>query len=298
MKRNTKILIGILAVLLIIFLVYRTPKSGLEKSVIKNKVAKVTREPIVGKEPFIEFMAKATEGKIPFVDNKQIQHKYDENKTISSEKNLVVKWETLENPKMEDIVKLNHAYASFIEEYADARYFKPDINQFKELFKKKVGDEVTLVIDGEEFHGHITKAEIEEPLEMEKKQGANYLGYSFYIQPIGEDLDDPGDIINIGGLIFLDTGEVSFEGDIDYTRTNGGIMYRYDFNNKIGVIIPYDRFDSYLDAEYYPNKLYLEDPEYQKVSRNYPNNEDEGNNEDEEDLEKKFLEYHGLTKEN
>jgi len=247
MKKSTKILIGILAILLIIFLVYRTPKSGLEKSVIKNKVAKSTREPILGKEPVAEIMVKTIEGGIPFVKNKQVQHKFDENKTKSSDENLVVKWETLDNPKMEDIKEINADYADFIDRYADARYFKPDINQFKELFKKKVGDEVTLVIDGEEFHGHITDTLIEKPNGKYYSDGSiKEIHYNFYIQPIGEDLDDVGDVIDIGGHLNPLTGEFKFTGDISYRRTNGGIKYRYDVNNKIGVIIPYNDFDNYL----------------------------------------------------
>lgn len=59
-------------------------------------------------------------------------------------------------------------------------------------------------------------------------------------------MEDVGDIINIDGLIFLDTGKFSFEGGISYRRINGGIKYRYDINNKIGVIIPYNDFDNYL----------------------------------------------------
>jgi len=117
MTKSTKILIGILAILLIIFLVYRTSKSSLEKSVIKNKVAKSTLEPILGKEPVAEIMVKTIEGGIPFVKNKQVQYKFDENKTKLSDENLVVKWETLDNPKMEDIKELNADYADFIDRY-------------------------------------------------------------------------------------------------------------------------------------------------------------------------------------
>jgi len=230
MKKSTKILIGILAILLLIFLAYRNSKSGLEKSLIKNKVAKATREPILGKEPFIEVVAKIMHKEIPFVKNKQIQHKYDENKTKSSE-NLVVKWETVDNPNPEDIKDLNDVYYDFIEETSDARYFKAD---FTELFKKKVGDEVTLVIDGEEFNGHITSVE------------NNNSDYEFSIQPMGENLDKVNSIIFVGGSIYTD-GTYDFTGDINYRSTNGGINYEFNINEKIGVILPTNDFQNFID---------------------------------------------------
>jgi len=231
MKKSTKILIGSLAILLLIFLAYRSTKTGIEKSVIKNKVAKVTREPILGKEPVVEIIAKIIHKEIPFVQNKQIQHKYDENKTISSDKNLVVKWEVVDNPNSEDIKELNDVYYDFIEETSDARYFKAD---FTELFKKKVGDEVILVIDGEEFSGHITSAE------------NNNSEYEISIQPIGENLDKVNSIIFIGGLISSD-GTYNLTGDIDYRSTNGGVNYEFEINEKIGVILPTNDFQGFID---------------------------------------------------
>ena len=241
MSKNTKIFLGFLAFLLIIFLAFRNTKTGVEKSLIKNKIAKATREPILGKEPVNEFMAKVTEAEIPFVQNKQIQHKYDENKTKSSD-SLVVKWEEVKDPKIEDIRELNEEYADFIEDKSDARYFKAD---FTELFKKKVGDEVTLVIDGEEFNGVIVNADIEKPDGIYYSDGSTkQIYYNYRIQP---NKSDYSNYIDIGGSLNPLTGEINYEGDIDYTGINGGIKYRYDINNKIGVIIPYDDFDNYIN---------------------------------------------------
>jgi len=238
MTRNTKIFLGFLAILLIVFLAYRNLKTAIEKSLIKNEVAKATREPILGKEPVNEFMAKVTEAEIPFVKNKQIANKYDENKTKSSD-NLVVKWEEVEDPQIEDIRELNEQYAEFIEKTSDARYFKAD---FTELFKKKVGDEVTLVIDGEEFNGVLVRADIIDPLQSEVEQGLDYPYYSFRIQP---DKETYSSSIDVGGSIDLN-GNFKFTGDINYRGSNGGIKYRYDINNKIGVIIPYNDFDNLM----------------------------------------------------
>jgi len=240
MKKSTKIIIVVLAFFLVIFLIYRNSKTGIEKSLIKNKVAKATREPILGKEPVAELMSKVTKGKIPFVQNKQIQHKYDENKTNSSE-NLVVKWEMVDDPKPEDIKELNPDYADFIDKYADARYFKAD---FTELFKKKVGDEVTLVIDGEEFNGVLVDLNIEYPNGVYYADGSiKHIYYDVRIQPNNEDYSN---YIDVGGSFNPLTGEFKYTGDIDYMDINGGIKYRYDVNNKIGVIIPYHEFNSYL----------------------------------------------------
>ena len=242
MKKSTKTLIVILAILLLIFLVYWNSKTGIEKSVIKNKIAKATWEPILGKEPAWELESKIVRGKIPFVQNKQIANKYDENKTVSSE-SLVVKWKSVDNPNPEDVKKLDEIYFDFIEETSDARYFKAD---FTELLKKKVGDEVILVIDGEEFNGQITKAEITPPLQSEIAQGLDYPDFNFYIQPIGENLNEVGDIIDISGFIDLD-GNYKFSGDIKYTRNNEGIAYEFKVNNDIGVILPSDDFQNSLN---------------------------------------------------
>ena len=240
MSKNTKIFLGFLGFLLIIFLAYRNTKTGVEKSLIKNKVAKVTREPILGKEPVNEFMAKVTEAEIPFVQNKQIQHKYDENKAESSG-SLVVKWEEVEDPQIEDIKNLNELYAKFIEDRSDARYFKAD---FTELFKKKVGDKVTLVIDGEEFNGVITNSEIEYPTDDYYLDGSTQeIYYNIRIQ---SEIDRNSQYIDIGGHLDPLTGEFHYSGDIAYVGVNGGIKYEYHIDNNIGVILPYDEFQNFL----------------------------------------------------
>jgi hypothetical protein len=240
MTKNTKIFLGFLALLLIIFLAYRSTKTGVEKSLIKNEVAKATREPILGKEPLEEVIYKISKAEIPFVNNKQIQHKYDENETNSSEK-LVVKWETVDEPKPEDIKNLNELYYEFIEETADARYFKAD---FTEIFKKKIGDEVTLVIDGEEFEGFITDSEVEYPTDTYYADGSTQHIYN-HIR-IQSEMDRNSQYIDIGGHLDPLTGEFHYSGDIAYVGLNGGIKYEYHIDNNIGIILPYDGFQNSL----------------------------------------------------
>lgn len=242
MSRNTKFFLGFLVFLLIIFLAYRNSKTGIEKSLIKNKVAKATREPILGKEPLEEIIYKVSKAKIPFVNNKQVQHKYDENKTKSSD-NLVVKWETVDDPNPEDIKNLNELYYEFIEKTSDARYFKAD---FTELFKKKVGDKVTLVIDDEEFEGVIVLAESEFPKATYYDDGSTQeIHYNFRIQ---SEMNRNSQYIDIGGHLDPLTGEFHYSGDIAYVDVNGGIEYEYHIDNNIGVILPYDDFQNSLNV--------------------------------------------------
>ena len=235
MSKNTKIFLGFLAFLLIIFLSFRNTKTGVEESLIKNKIAKATREPILGKAPVNESMGKVTDGKIPFINNEELKHKYDENKTKSSD-SLVVKFEEIDEPNPEDIKNLSETYYEFIEKNSDARYFKAD---FTELFKKKVGDKISLVIDGEEFNGIVIR--------ITKDSSANEPFYAITIQPNKEEYYNN---IDIYGYFNLITGDFEFTGDIGYGGVNGGLDYEFKINENIGVIVPSMDFQNSLNVTY------------------------------------------------
>jgi len=249
MTKQSKIFTGIalfsLFVIYTYFYVLRNDKTGVEKSIIKTKIAKSTREPILGKEPMREFKSKIFNGKIPFVNNKQIAHKYDKNETSSGE--LVVKWKDASDLDPifieESVKKISEKYADFIEKYADARYFKVDFPELLKIFEKKKGDKVTLVIDGEEFEGYIDSVEIEKP---DGKYYADGSHKCFYYNVYIRSNEYFSDSIDIGGYYDPITKEFAFEGDIDFRRTHGGIKYRFDVTQDIGVILPYAKFDYYI----------------------------------------------------
>lgn len=228
MTKNKKIIFGVLALML---LIYFLPIFGVEKSVVKNKIAKATREPVLGKRPLRHTIDNLIGKKhtIDFVNELNLSH-YVKDENISKIKNSkenVFVFERLDYVEPEKIKELSETFYNFLQSSnGDARYFKPN---FDELFTKKVGDIVTIIIDNEEFVGIIEQADIEYPTEKEIKNGESRLFYNFNIQPT---LDNYSTSINIHGP------KNAMNGSIDYSRQNGGTSYEFRANEEFGIIVP------------------------------------------------------------
>jgi len=239
MTKNKKIIFGVLALML---LIYFLPIFGVEKSVVKNKIAKATREPVLGKGPLRHTIDNLIGKKhtIDFVNELNLSHYVkDENiSEIEKSKENVFVFERLDYVEPEKIKKLSETFYDFVQSSnGDARYFKPN---FDELFTKKVGDKVTLIIDNEEFTGIITRADIEYPSDKDILHNNTRLGYDFTIQPV---LDDYTTSIDIYGY------ENSIEGVIDYSNQNGGDNYEFRANNEFGIIVPSSDFQDSLHVK-------------------------------------------------
>ena len=226
MTKNKKIIFSVLAVLL---LIYFLPIFGLEKSLIRNEIAKSTREPILGKHPvrqLIGSVLSSSDKNISIIDEKNVSHYItDENiSKLQEEKEDVIVFEPLGylDVSMDDIKNIDihtTAYTNYVEKGYNTAYFKPD---FTELFKKKVGDKVTLIFDNTKYEGYVNKIE----------QDDDYT--DIIITP--EICSDKDEGCYLTSIDISGNGKFSF-GTIDYRNINGGVNYTIEANNGIGIIV-------------------------------------------------------------
>ena len=235
MTKNKKIIFSVLAVLL---LIYFLPIFGLEKSLIRNEIAKSTREPILGKHPvrqLIGSVLSSSDKNISIIDEKNVSHYItDENiSKLQEEKEDVIVFEPLGylDVSMDDIKNIDihtTAYTNYVEKGYNTAYFKPD---FTELFKKRIGDKVTLIFDNIEYEGYVIDTG-----EEAKKLGMEY-DYFYIIKPKldpceEDDYNCDSNFIRISGY-----KDNNFFGVINYRNINGGVNYTIEANNGIGIIV-------------------------------------------------------------
>ncbi len=267
MTKKKKIVFSVIAVLVFIyFLPSILPISGVEKSIIKTKIAKSTREPIIGKRPTDNFLKEAFQNKrLDIIDDKNLTHYIsDENITKLRQKNNdIIAFEPLYDVTSEDVKRVAKYYFDFIEETNDAKYFKPDIDS---IITKKLGDKITLIIDNEEFTGYITKAEIKYYLvsensnilidnkDLHKYNKSNLMkDFEFNIQPEKDrDYDNCEDMRNISGARYNDNYS-RFSGKIDYTETNGGMPYDFEGDENLAVMVHHWDYDDYSQRKWREN---------------------------------------------
>ena len=243
MTKNKKIIFSVLAVLL---LIYFLPIFGLEKSVIKNEISKSTWEPVLGKTPLTHFVKEiVVNKKIDFLDEKNVsQYITDENiSKFKKENSKIIIFEGLDYSDINssEIKKIGvvpeYSYYDFIQNGGDAVYFKPDFTKF---FQNEVGDEITFIINNEEYTGFITEKKIE-------KEDGN-TSYKLTINPTMTSCSVDNDCeisIDIFGSIF-NNGEIHFSGSINYSEINGGVNYEFKTNNKLGILVPTVEYEMFL----------------------------------------------------
>ena len=264
MTKNKKIIFSIIAILLFIYLFFSLlPISGVEKSIIKTKIAKATREPIIGKRPSDNFLKEAFHNKrLDIIDDKNLTHYItDKNITkLKKQNSNVIAFEPIYEVTSEDVKRVAKVYYDFIEETNDAKYFKPELDT---LLIKKVGDKITLIIDNEEFTGYITNAKKSYYLESEdstvliedkdlnKYDKKNLLmEYDFDIQPEKNcNSTNCEDVISIYGYR-SNKGYSMFNGTIEYTETNGGMPYEFEGDENLAVMVHYWNYDDFTQKQF------------------------------------------------
>ena len=239
MTKKKKIVFSIIAVLL---LIYFLPIFGLEKSVIKNEIAKSTREPVLGKNPVVHLISTInSKKKIDFVDEKNVSHyvkEKDIEKIKQEKKSNIFVQESLGymDVSRKDLrnIGLDHSdvYLEFTEKGGDATYFKPD---FKGLFEKKVGDKVTLVFDNIEYEGYIHRIETD---------GNDFKNITITPEICSDNNEEVNCYDNTVSVAYF--GDNIYNGNINYTDIVGGVNYSFEANNGIGIIVPTFEYEMFL----------------------------------------------------
>jgi uncharacterized protein YacL (UPF0231 family) len=232
MQNKNKILVGIISFIVLITIIFTfESKNDLNKKNVLINQNNTNNE---------EFLEKES---IKVEDNKSIVTTKIIEKKISNEneyEDVTVVFKTIPKLSDEHISKLNHVFLEFIKKYDKAIYFNAD---FSEILNKKVGDEVSLFINGEIYEGIIKKNDIRIPSEEEINHGMNLISYDIRIQ---NSIEDYANNISIGGVLNPETNEFHFNGDIDYVKQKGNTLYRFESDNNGGVMVPYYDFDNYL----------------------------------------------------
>ncbi|MDD2871654.1 MAG: hypothetical protein PHS49_06735 [Candidatus Gracilibacteria bacterium] len=255
-KKKITIVVGILLFTFVwaLFDYYFAVEKTIVKKEIENKVYKVIPESkiISIKDSRKVLVNNVLSTNIPLTPTyKKVEDKHEYNNIQAS-----ISFEEIrDNINEKDIGELNDIFLAYVIKENDAIFFKAD---FTPILERKIGDEVSVKLGGEEFLGVVTKADILYPTMKEKNEGIG-ISYNFHIRPYEEYIEE--NRIANGGNPKNDYvyHVISILGRIDSNNTyefTGHVFYlgfeeqRFQINNKIGVMLPDTKFDNFIHSNY------------------------------------------------